>query len=414
MSLYRRLQPAFLCLYVVSLATSMAGMELFSTLLILNFLFGGGARRDWKLPPFWRPLVLIIAVTAVGIALGEAPLEGKIFDWGRIRFYFFYPIFFYSLLDVDPEHRWLKWLGAVTLVVAAYGLVQHFIPLDLVRPEGKKVYLFAIQSEKIGPLVAGTFNHHLTFANIYLFYACLFGALAISFPQMIHATMIFLATFWTQSRAAWAAIPVCALALGAARGKRAWLVIVLLLGVALPTFYAVDAGFRERLRRTLWVNDDLYDLSERRRIWNLQWELFKQSPLVGVGWNNNERFCAREMKKLYPEREATFCGHAHSEALQLLSTTGALGLGGFLWLWAEIFGAAFQAFRSYPRGRSKSIALGLLVGFLGFHVQGVTQWNFGDAEVLHNVLFFWAVIAVLWVRSPAVIMKRSHSSNPNP
>ena len=385
----------------------MGGMELFSALIVLNFLFMGGLRRGLKLPPFWRPLALIVVVTALGITFGEAPLEGELFDWGRIRFYFFYPIFFYSLLDVDPEHRWLKWLGAVTAVVAVYGLAQHFISMDLVRPEGKKVLLFAIQSEKIGPLVTGTFNHHLTFANIYLFYACLFGALATTLPGALHAGAIFLATFWTQSRAAWAAIPPCALMLGVARGRRTWMTILLLLAVAAPAFYFADAGFRERLRRTVWVKDDLYDLSERRRLWNLQWELFKQSPILGVGWNNNERFCAREMAKLYPERQSTFCGHAHSEVLQLLSTTGALGLAGFIWLWIEIFGAAFQSFRAYPPGRSKAIALGLLVGFLGFHVQGVTQWNFGDAEVLHNVLFFWAVIAVLWVRRPAVIMKGS-------
>jgi len=28
-------------------------------------------------------------------------------------------------------------------------------------------------------------------------------------------------------------------------------------------------------------------------------------------------------------------------------------------------------------------------------IQGLTQWNFGDAEVLHNLIFFWAIVAVL-------------------
>ena len=37
----------------------------------------------------------------------------------------------------------------------------------------------------------------------------------------------------------------------------------------------------------------------------------------------------------------------------------------------------------------------LLAAFIGFHVQGLTQWNFGDAEVAHNVVFFWALAAAM-------------------
>jgi len=405
-TLYKRIQPTLLILYVLSLATSMGGMELFSSLLAVSFLLGG-LKRNLPTLPFWKPLVGFVVVMATSIVLGEAPLEGKLYDLGRIRFFLLFPVLFYSLSDHDPEHRWLRWLSGITLLVAIYGFFQHFMPLDLFRPEGKKVYLYAIQSEKIGPLVTGTFNHHLTFANIYLLYGCLIGAMALSIPGVLHATLLFLVTFWTQSRAAWAAIPVCAFGLAVARGRRAALFLTLALLVVGPVFYLTDSGFRERLRRTVWVPDDHYDLSERTRIWNLNWERFKQSPILGVGWNNNERFCAREMKRLYPDRTDLFCGHAHSEVLQILATTGIAGLAFFLWLWGKVFIAALQAFRAYPPGTKKSMALGLLVGFVGFHIQGVTQWNFGDAEVLHNVLFFWAVIALLWARRPTVIIKTS-------
>ena len=51
------------------------------------------------------------------------------------------------------------------------------------RPEGRKVLLYAIPDQKIGPLVVGTFNHHLTFANVYLLYGCLFLALGVAPPS---------------------------------------------------------------------------------------------------------------------------------------------------------------------------------------------------------------------------------------
>ncbi len=386
----------------------MGGMELFSSLLILLFLLGG-TRRGLSRLPFWKPLIFFVVVVAVGILAGEAPLEGKLFDLGRLRFFLLYPVLFYSLKDCDPDQRWVGWLGGISLVVALYGVVQHFMPLDLVRPEGKKVYLYALQNEKIGPLVAGTFNHHLTFANVYLFYACLFGALAVSFPQVLRGALLFLVTFWTQSRAAWAAIPICILGLVIPRGKKAWALLLLLFLAGGPLFYFTDSGFKERLRRTLWVKDERYDLGERQRLWRLQWELIQQHPVLGVGWNNNERFCAREMKLLYPG-EGVFCGHAHSEVLQIFSTTGLLGLSAFLWLWAQVFIAALQSYRAFPTGKRKSICLGLLIGFAGFHLQGVTQWNFGDAEVLHNVIFFWAAIGQLWLQSSTVIIKKSSQS----
>ena len=47
------------------------------------------------------------------------------------------------------------------------------------------------------------------------------------------------------------------------------------------------------------------------------------------------------------------------------------------------------------QGIQRWLGLGLLATFVGFQIQGLTQWNFGDLEVLHNVLFLWALAGVM-------------------
>jgi hypothetical protein len=75
--------------------------------------------------------------------------------------------------------------------------------------------MWAIPSQEIGPLVVGTFNHHLTFANVFVFYASVLTALGIFYWKKSKAYLglgfwLYLLCFWTDSRTAWIAIPFTA------------------------------------------------------------------------------------------------------------------------------------------------------------------------------------------------------------
>jgi len=168
---------------------------------------------------------------------------------------------------------------------------------------------------------------------------------------------------------------------------------VVLLGTGL---YRTDRGVQERVKRTLFERDTQYNADPRLHLWKAQFHILMENRWIGVGYNNNERKSKEYIDRLYPEVEEKFYGHAHSTPLQILSTTGVLGFLVFLWLWIAIFKRNWTLYKTYPRGSlEKAISLGLLAGFIGFHIQGLTQWNFGDAEVLHNLMFFWAVLATL-------------------
>jgi putative inorganic carbon (HCO3(-)) transporter len=266
--------------------------------------------------------------------------------------------------------------------------------------------MYAVQDEKIGPLVVGTFNHHLTFSNIYIFYACLFTSVGLFLlPRkwwvLGMGAFLYVLVFWTESRAAWVAIPITLLLIASFKSKKA---VAICIGIALVlgfTFLKVDPGFRERLGRTFVKKDGLYHLGARARLWDAQLEMFKEHPILGIGFNNNERRSKEFVDKLFPDTKNNFYGHAHSEILQIMASMGILGLLAFLWLWFEVFRDCIVSLKRWPRASLEYwIALGCFAAFVGFHVQGITQWNFGDAEVLHNVLFFWAVVAILRQRAP--------------
>jgi putative inorganic carbon (HCO3(-)) transporter len=404
---FRKALAICFSLYVFSLVTSMSGMEIFSTVLIIGLSGIYFSQKRWPgLPEFWKPLLAFVVVAVIGILLDDAPIREKLYSISRMRFFLIYAFLFFYLRDFKKDEGWLKVLLVTTSVVGVYGFFQHFISFDLLRPVGKKVLLFAIQDEKIGPLVVGTFNHHLTFSNVYSFYACLFTSVGLFFlPRkwwfLVMGAWTYLLCFWTESRAAWVAIPVTLFLITAVRSRKAFFLAVGIAALGAFLFFKTDVGFQQRLDRTFVKKDGLYHLGARARLWSAQIEMFKEHPWFGIGFNNNERKAKEYVDRLFPADIANnFYGHAHSAFLQVLASMGILGVLAYGWIWVSIFKSCFESLRAYGRTKLEYwICLGALAGFVGFQIQGVTQWNFGDAEVLHNVIFFWAIIAALHVRA---------------
>lgn len=399
-----RVLPWLFGAYLVSLLTSMSGMEIFSSLCLLAliwYLVVNRPERKPPVPPFLPALAVFALIVGIGIYLGKAPSAEKWHDAGRLRFVVWYAGLFYLLRYPMRDFPWLPVLAVAAALMSVYGICQHFMPLDLFRPEGKQIILYAIPETKTGPLVLGAFNHHLTFSNVFLFPAALFFSLGIGdwrrrWYYLLLGLVLFLLCLWTQSRAAWIAVPVTAFIIALGKSGRLAVGAAVLGAVALTTLYYTDAGFHQRFERTFFQEDDFYNGGPRTRLWSANWQMFKESPWLGIGWNNNERFAKPYVDKLFPAQKDNFYGHAHSEIIQVLATTGLLGLTAYLLLWAAVFLRLARAtLRLSLDGPERWIALGLLGGFIGFHLQGLTQWNFGDAEVLHNVIFYWAIAAGL-------------------
>ncbi len=390
--------------YLASLLVSLSGMEIFSSLCLVAsvvYLIRKRPEKKMPLPPFLPALAVFTLIVGIGIYLGKAPASEKWHDAGRIRFFVWYVALYYFLRYPMRDFPWIVVLAVVSALMGVYGVCQHFIPVDLFRPAGKQIILYAIPETRTGPLVIGAFNHHLSFSNVFLFPAALFFSLGIGdwrrrWYYLALGLLLFLVVLWTQSRAAWLAVPVTAFVIALGKSGRLALGAAALAAVSLTTLYYTDDGFHQRFDRTFFQKDDFYNGGPRVRLWAANWQMFKEHPWFGIGWMNNERFSKAYVDHLYPKEKENFYGHAHSEFIQVLATSGILGLLSYLVLWAAVMLRLFRNTMNLSLdGTDRWVALGLLGGFVGFHLQGLTQWNFGDAEVLHNVIFYWAVAAGL-------------------
>jgi hypothetical protein len=343
--------------YVFALTCSMSLMELFSIALIatqiyefqkvrLTFWLDGkstrstrGASQSAARPstlshlakissaPFLIPMFYFVMIAIVGILLSEATTKQKLYDIGRMRFflgYFSIFLFFQKFKDFENNY-WIKTLFIGTLVIGCYAFFQHFF--NLRWHHSNQAPIHALEDLKAGYLVHGTFGHHLSFSNIYLYFAALFLSLGIYLKDkksFVLSCFLFLLILWTQSRMAFIAIPLCVLVIVAFKNLKAVGATAIILAIGLSGYYLLDPIFKERVNRA-FVQDTENSLGPRFRLWRAQIEFFKESPLFGVGYNNNERRSKEMVDKLYPHSDGNFYGHAHSTPLQILATTGLLG-----------------------------------------------------------------------------------------
>jgi O-antigen ligase len=144
----------------------------------------------------------------------------------------------------------------------------------------------------------------------------------------------------------------------------------------------------------------VFALEDRHQIWLANIDMIKERPWFGWGYGNYKQF----REPYYARHPATVThAHAHNNFLQLWVDGGLLALLAFLLLLAKILSIGWQAYQALPLACEpvRSLTLGSLFSIVGFLVGGLTQYNFGDAEV---VIVFWTVTGILmrvyaWTRA---------------
>jgi O-antigen ligase len=87
----------------------------------------------------------------------------------------------------------------------------------------------------------------------------------------------------------------------------------------------------------------------------------------------------------------------HSAPLQILVERGVLGLAAWLAIWAAFFTRCVGLLRRLPSKATaeRTLVVGSLVAIVGFLVGGLSEYNFGDSEV---VMVAWCVMALPFAR----------------
>jgi O-antigen ligase len=129
----------------------------------------------------------------------------------------------------------------------------------------------------------------------------------------------------------------------------------------------------------------------RYNIWQANWMMFKDHPLLGVGSERNS-------KHMVDYADKNFGGdlmltNAHNNYLQELAGTGIFGFGFWLITMIYFLLISIRGFWNSTDPAIRALHLGSFGAQAVFHFGGFTQGTFVDAEVL-MMFCFWIAIGV--------------------
>ena len=158
------------------------------------------------------------------------------------------------------------------------------------------------------------------------------------------------------------------------------------VSVALASAAAAAWIVRALLRRSAL---NLSFGSERLEIWKSAVAMFLKHPFLGVGPDAFEQGLrlTRTEELVRVMGQGYRLGHAHNDLLQVLATTGLLGLAAYLWLLAAAAAAARRALSEEAnRERSAALAAGLAALFVNLQLNIVSLPAYVSAALAAGVL----------------------------
>ena len=126
----------------------------------------------------------------------------------------------------------------------------------------------------------------------------------------------------------------------------------------------------------------------RLALWRAGFLILKDHPLVGVG-DIDLAGLYKQYKRNYDKE---IQGHLHNNYIHVLATLGIVGFLAVMFLLIKVFILYIKNFmmlRNEPF--AASFALGASGSYLAFLISGLTEWNFGDHEIITMVWFMLAI-----------------------
>jgi O-antigen ligase len=201
---------------------------------------------------------------------------------------------------------------------------------------------------------------------------------------LLTALPLFAGLILTQTRSSWLGFLAGIVALGVLKYRKALVALAALLVV-----FMIFAPADLQVRATSIFS--LADKSNHARLNMIVtgWRMFLDRPLVGFG--------DVDLKKYYvtyttPIDEKGEGGHLHNNAVHLLVTLGFVGFAAVMAMFVKILLVMYRALKtSNDDWLTRGVILGSLTAYIGFHVNGLFEWNFGDHEV---AVLLWFIVGL--------------------
>lgn len=391
-----RLRKASLTLLFVSLSLPVAIQQTVLGCAWALLSYSLWTRREIPKTPLDRPLLLFFAalvLTALFCPSTWSSLLGLRKLWLVGAFFVVYHLL------ADEREAWQMTVTAIAaaLIVAAFGVSQHYTGFDLShwltgKPPAVEPFWFGRYE---GFRTEGMFPSGITYAHNLLFPLIFVTAWLMAphvtrrqrFVLFLGWGVMLLALLFTLTRGVWVAYAVVLLGLAVMKGRRALLPVgacLVAMGLAVTL---VSPGVWERAHYAFDVQTNF----ARTQIWQANLDMIRDRPILGWGYGNYKKFREPYYQR-YPQSDTN--AHAHNNFLQMWVDAGIVGLAAFLFLFWSLVHLGWRAYRRLPAEAEplRTLALGGTVSMLGFLVGGFTQYNFGDAEV---AIAMWAMAGVL-------------------
>ncbi len=372
--------------------------------LTKTHLTGSWSRLRW---PLWIPFAGFALASILAVVTALEPAQ----SFEHLKRLFEMGIFFLILNSLsDPDlkaslqallHRLRqtrpgRFLTGNPETAAALSLRDFFIGL---------IIFSALVSALVGiiqVILNGLSIHHRISGtlSIYMTYAGLLMQAAL-------VTAAYLLFRNGKNTWAWTALGLMLIALALTLTRQAWLgfgagllillafrkpvLITLLPVIAALVFWVSPPPIKERMESIANLDDVTYQ--QRLSMWRLGWNIFKDYPVTGCGFN-----CLLKVRKNYPEHKEITQAYRtlHNNAVQLAVDAGAVGVLAWLFLWLSFLARVYLT----ALGRKSNtgddppdrwVLLASLGAITAFLVGGVFETNFYDSEVVMLAYYLMAL-----------------------
>lgn len=380
--------------FLLFLPCSIAFSQMCLGLLALAFLVEAAVKKQFHLPrtPLNLPLLAYLASTVI-TTMFSVNVRKSIKGLDTLLIISVFYLFFYYMKDIEQIKRCAGLLVVFMTIAAFYGVLQHYLEVDLFRISRPISFLKHINDDLKAPVrVPGFFSIYMTFAGQLSMMLPVMCALLISVKSVpkkllltLSVVLTVFALFWTYTRSAWLGVICALMAAGFLKSKKLLLVVLLL--VMLPGIFLLQPG---RLGDGLSVLRDKDE--ERIYTWITTIDMIRDYPLTGIGKKNYSGMIDPYRERRYGDFEFSSDAHAHNNILHVTVDGGIFTGLCFLCLWWVIFREMYRTCRRVPEEDNvlKWLALGLFGAIVAFFVQGFFEHNWGDSE---SAMMMWVLIA---------------------
>jgi len=282
--------------------------------------------------------------------------------------------FFSSMTTSEKRARWY-----ITVMLGAAAIVAWIGVLKLIfaNPETTKRL--------------GIFQFYMTTSELMMMAALLVVPFiihpktpgSVRWAALVGLLPIMICLYATVTRGAYLAITAGLLFIAFVRNRKMivpFLVLVVLFAVFAPPYV------QDRLKSI--VDFAHPENASRLMLWSAGLRIFADHPIVGVGdIDLHELFV-----QYSPPGSELPWGHLHNVLLQFLVTLGTMGFLVVIAMFVRIFVVEWRIYMTVrEEWLAGSFVLGALAVLVGFQINGLTEWSFGDQEV---VLLFWTTLGL--------------------